>query len=240
MSGYAEPLPHGFIEHQVPFCKPFVCSNSNQSHSSSSETALWECMPDCCQRNLIGFITVIIVFSVLTTIFNAAVLVINLTPSTRRVFRRNPTMRNYSNYVLSLSCTDLLIGAVVLPLAISFIFQELFVGRAPKKFQQQETHYSDVDRSEQKAENSTSTPNSSTEFHMGTPNATLVTSEKLQQRFSEDFDWSLEKVDTMICVLGFFTQFCVFVSMYTLTAASVDRYYVSRKATGNTTIRLSR
>ena len=239
MSSAVDYLLQRNIEYQVPFCKPFVCSNASQSNSltnGTGQTFLWHCMPASCKTKLIGFITVIVLLSFFTTIFNAAVFVINLTPSTRRIFRRNPTMRNYSNYVISLSFTDFLVGAVVLPLAVAFFCQEMFILRGKKEFRVQES--SDFSQQNMLIVSSDSISNTT---QVAIPSNLTSTADQ-SSFFFEGFESKpeSEKSNTLICVLGFFTQLCVFVSMYTLTAASVDRFYVSKKATGNPTIRLSR
>ena len=219
------------VDYGVPFCESFLCISSNQSED---KVVLWECIPESCKTKLIGFMSLLFLLSVLTTAFNAAVLVINLSPSSRRVFGRNATMRNYSNYVISMSVTDLLIGAVVLPLAIALFSREMFSSREAEFIQNLVT----VDP----ITNLTNQRNNFTFSQSNVEDFELKSTVNPFSDISKEHDESSKRgnSDILVQCLGFFTQLGVFVSMYTLTAASVDRFYVSKSAASDPSHYISR
>ena len=190
---------HGFMEYQIPFCKPFICTSPSQANESlpeSNEVITWDCMPLECKNNIITFITVVLIVAFITVTSNLAVLVINLSRSSRRIFHRNRTMQNYANYVISISLADCLTGGLVLPLAVAFFFTETL----------------------------------SSQPITGASNSSLVSSPSPREENLLVAEPYRTDSRAFINCLGFFIYFCVFVSMYTLAAASIDRYSVSRKA----------
>ena len=105
-------------ETQVPFCSPFLLN------STQNNTTLWSQIPIECRCNLHVFTLFLALLCLLTSASNVAVLVTSLSKSTRRARRRNPTMLNYSNYVISMAIADLLMGILVIPLTVTSMFEE--------------------------------------------------------------------------------------------------------------------
>ena len=100
----------------VPFCPPFLLNSSNNA-------TLWSQIPTRCRCSLHVFTLFLALLCLLATASNLAVLLTSLSKSTRRTRRRNPTMLNYSNYVISVATADLLTGAVVIPLTVTSMFE---------------------------------------------------------------------------------------------------------------------
>lgn len=172
------------LEHQLPFCAPFNYSSSQKNAS------LWSIMPEVCRRNIHFLTALMVLLSVLTTIFNVTVLISSLSQSTRRIRRRNPTMLNYSKYIISMAIADLMMGVLVLPMIVAHMSMNL-VADAP------------LDR------------NSGFQHNV-------------IEIFSSEF-----------CI-GVLTHISLFASLYTLAAASVDRFYTSSQPFANGSLRISR
>lgn len=217
---------HGYMEFEMPFCGSFICNNSDMNEENfnhSIELVLWRCMPSNCKEVQAGVISILVFLSILITVGNIAVLIVNLSPSTRRILCRNLTMHNYSNYVISLSLADLLVGVLVLPLSINFFYDEMF---APRVATASTTTLSGANMS-------TTLP---TFF-----NHTLVTmNDEVNESVRLEPGSRINKPIAYIDFLGFITHLSIFVSMYTLIAASIDRFYVSTKATTHSSRQFSR
>ena len=217
------------VEYQIPFCDPFPCPITGQvvaERGRLSEMALWGCMPPLCKRNMKIFSALIAVLSVLTTWLNIVVLSANLLRRTRRILRRNPTMQNYSNYVISLALADLVMGAFVMPLAIIFFYDEVLSTRVTAKINSTSLRQSISNNS--KALFARDGPFDHT-ISIATP-----------QNYTIKPEETAKTVNTILHFLGFFTHTSIFVSVYTLAASSADRFYVSTKPNKNNAIRLSR
>ena len=144
----------------------------------------------------------------LITLFNLLVLLSNLSSGTRLLRKRNPTLLNYSNYVISMAVADLLTGVVVLPLALFFMYQELVYENAlvpPSR----NLSIAFTDGIMEMAEHST---------HIG------------------HFD---KKFLHLMNAVGVFSHLAIFTSIYTLAAASADRFYTSCKPVPNGSLKLS-
>lgn len=204
-----------YVEYQVPFCSPFTCA-THVSTANGSHAVLWDCLPTVCRRRIEGFVALLFILAVLTTIFNAVVLAANSLPSTRRLVRRNPTMENYAIYVMSMALADLLVGAVVLPTVLGFLYMELSAEIAV-----------------------TAWTNSSTEANTSFANSTRL--DKVSNTSGSVYDLlsSNGNLETMMNSAGVVTHLAIFVSMYTLAAASADRFYTSTKPVSNRSIILS-
>ena len=228
-NGISTDIEYGFIEYQVPFCEPFLCSTlDTTSHDNYfSKVILWNCMPESCRKNLVVFVAVVSSLSVFITVFNMVVLAANLMPSTRRIIRRNPTMQNYSNYVISLSMADLIMGSIVIPLSAIFFHKEVFLPRYAFQLDK---------RTLQSIRNNLSLQVDDIYAieitQLQDDNLTQVTQNPPGNRISES--------SALLDLLGIFIHASILVSVYTLAAASVDRFYVSTKAARNRGIRLSR
>ena len=228
----------GYVEYKLPFCGPFVCwepeSNSNKYFS---EVILWECMPYSCRKSVEATICLICILSVFTTIFNLVVIAANLMPSTRRVLGRSPTMQNYSNYVISLALADLLIGIVVMPLAIVFFYQEIYSARVATAINQ-----TLLDGWTNK--NQTKMSSSFYHFPLQSLSGIYVRKfENLQNDSKSEYPIPGSKTDgseSLLHLLGFFMHFSILISVFTLGAASADRFYVSTKPLRTRGIRFSR
>ena len=176
-----------FVEYHLPFCVPYT---SNLS-SAGTNASLWASMPDFCRYNVQLLTVLIALLSVLTTLFNIAVLISSLSQSTRRMRRRNPTMLNYSNYVISMSVADLLMGLVILPMTIAFMTVELGADR-------------------------------------------------VWEGPVAEFGYHLAKSAGFRNSIGVLTHVSLFASLYTIAAASVDRFYTSTQPFANGYTRISR
>lgn len=228
----------GYVEYELPFCDPFICSRSiSKPREFFSEVNLWKCMPDLCKRNVHVMITVICMLSVFTTVFNLVVIAANLLPSTRRILRRSPTMQNYSNYVISLALADLLIGVVVMPITVAFFYQEAYSPRVVAAMNQTLTN--DVTN-----ENQTLTSATFLQFSLVSVNEFYVNDLELNENRSTSNKPlpGTKKVssDGLLHILGVVLHVSILVSVYTLAAASADRFYVSTKASRARGIRISR
>ncbi|CAK8695062.1 uncharacterized protein LOC143447509 [Clavelina lepadiformis] len=218
----------GYVEYRTPFCSPFLChkpgiNQGGKFNNVSEGIALWECMPDACRQKLNGFLVVVATLAVFTTIFNAIMIVINCTPDTRRMLRRNPTMQNYSTYVISLACADLLMGAVVLPLIALYFYMEIVTVR--KSSFVEEWIITKVVRE-----------NVPSQVIMGRFKEVFATANTNQEISSIDIPATMNLLTTCLGTVFLIT---LIVSLYTIAAASADRFYVSTKAVTNRSISLS-
>ena len=224
----------GYIEYQLPFCDPFLCSVDEKGPADDvdvKEVRIWECAPLNCKRNMEIFAVVVALLSIFTMWFNVIVLAANMLKRTRRLLERNPTMQNYSNYVISLALADLVMGAFVMPLAAVFFFKEAFTSRvalrlnvtAATRFEANVSdvivNHSDAYKRVNDTHDIYATANATEIFHAG---------------------HAVHGSNTVLHLLGFFTHASIFVSVYTLAASSADRFYVSTKPIKNNGIRLSR
>lgn len=212
-------------EHQVPFCE----IQYNCSFSEEGVLVLWECLPRTCQQRLEGFTALLLTLSVLTATFNATVLLANLLPSTRRMLRRNPTMENYSTYVVSMAMADLLLGIVLLPTAVSYFYSEMKAQRHHVNFENDAVFDAKQGLPIPRSFNETFTTNGTMQIEE-ISNFTSV--------YLKPSDRS--KLERMLYCVGVLTHMAIFVSMYTLAAASADRFYTSRKPIISRSIKLTR
>ena len=220
----------GYVEYEMPFCGPFICDSSGptlENYNNLSEVVLWKCMPAKCKQTQIGIIAVLIIISVIIIGGNMAVLVVNLAPNTRRTLCRNPTMHNYSNYVISLSLADLLVGILVLPMSVIFFYDEMLAPRIADTLQAPT-----ISPSSSNVTITTSKAYLEQTAFLTMNDVNITNVRKPGSRMNESFFFT--------SVLGFVTHLSIFVSMYTLIAASIDRFYVSTKATTHVSKRFSR
>jgi len=226
----------GYVEHQVPFCDPFLCFVVDQNATDMdyvSHVMLWDCVPLSCRRKVEIFLAIIVILSVLTTWFNVIVLAANLLKKTRRLLGRNPTMQNYSNYVISLALADLVMGLLVMPLAAICFYKEAYTPRVAPRLNATIFESSSIS-------NYALNLIYSEKFHHlnNTQNIFAAAAENMSHEIHPGHP--AFRSNTVLHLLGFFTHASIFVSVYTLAASSADRFYVSTKPNKNNGIRLSR
>lgn len=223
-----------YSEYQVPFCEPFICyvaTSEEEEGDYHRNPTLWRCLPPACKTYLTALVAVIIMLAVITIAFNCLILSVNLASKTRRMRRRNPTMNNYSTYVVSLAIADLLVGVIVLPLCIANYYME---------FMSNEVRILTRARWDSNI----------TETIITTPGFANVVQPRLLEVADDNViatsHWpategnivreiNLSYPTTTSAVirdlLGLFTHLTLFVSVYTLITASADRLYAATHAT---------
>nr|XP_018669192.1 uncharacterized protein LOC108949833 [Ciona intestinalis] len=219
------------VEYQVAFCDPFPYPDPVPGNKSY--VTLWESMPVHCRQRMEGFIGMMSVLAVFTTVFNLVVLAANLTPRTRRLRSRNPTMQNYSTYVISMAMADVIVGAIVLPLVVANFYKEATAKRPvilldSLSNRTNASYHTTITIVETLDQNGSATER---ELQWLTDTET-----------PESKPWIVgepEGLNRIRNCLGVLAHVVIFVSVYTLAAASADRFYTSTKPISSRPITLS-
>lgn len=203
-----------YLEYQVPFCHPFNCSVD-----TNVDCNLWTCLPNYCRINLIVLMSFTVLLAVLTIACNVIILSINFSSKTRRMRKRNPTMNNYSVYVLSLAVADLLVGLVVLPLCYFNFYIEILL---------KDSIHTGVCSEILRVDNYTYTNAQPSGLLNDVDNhkVDLHPKRNSSPASGDMFDQATSTITVQL--LGVFTHLTVFVSIYTLIAASSDRLYAAK------------
>lgn len=208
-----------YLEYQVPFCYPFNCSIDTKVEADV-DCKLWTHLPQHCRINLVVLMSFAALLAVMTIVCNVLILSINFSSKTRRMRKRNPTMNNYSVYVLSLAVADLLVGLVVLPLCLFNFYKEFLNDSIPTAACSDMVHIDTYTSTEAQPVGLLNDGNNVGEE--------VVSDEKMNlSRASTDV--FVQDTSTIpLQLLGVFTHLTLFVSIYTLIAASSDRLYAAK------------
>lgn len=209
-----------YLEYQVPFCPPFNCSAKAFNGTS---TTLWTCLPQDCRNSMFVLLAFTAMLGVMTISCNWVILGINLASKTRRMRKRNPTMSNYSVYVFSLAVADLLVGILVLPLCLFNFYAEFILNGIILK----------NSSSNSELETATSMNSSSSDASELSGEISFPVNSSASNSSQENLYARMDSTSVMSDILGVVTHLTIFVSIYTLIAASADRLYAATYSTRN-------
>lgn len=204
-------------------------------------------MPSGCRRNLEGLIAAVSMLAFLITLFNLVVLCSNLASGTRVLRKRNPTLLNYSNYVISMAIADLITGTIDLMTSWSRQLTNLLIitwfGKYFNKIQRT-IYIFDVPHWQLLTQVDLITGLVVLPLALFFMYQELVHESALvvsNTTLSDDshIGYSDSKFYYLMNTVGMFSHLAIFTSIYTLAAASADRFYTSCKPIPQGSLKLS-